>query len=56
LHGDLVRSFSIITRDEGFKLASKENVFYGHPVSLANENIKIQERAVIAINLFRACG
>jgi hypothetical protein len=36
------------------RLASKENNFYGHPVSSGYANIKLKECAVIAVNFF--CG
>jgi hypothetical protein len=48
------RSFYIAERDKGLKVGRKENVFYGNLGSSENKNIKLEERAVIAINLFRA--
>jgi hypothetical protein len=36
------------------RLASKEKKIYEHPESSRNENIKLQECAVIAINHVRA--
>jgi hypothetical protein len=34
------------------RLASRENIFYGHPESFGNKNIKLQECTVIAIDFF----
>jgi hypothetical protein len=46
------RSSSIAMRDEGLRLASNKKIFYGHPESLGNEKIKLQECAVISVNFF----
>ena len=49
-----MRSSSIVTGDEGFKVGYPKNVFYKHPESSRYENNKLQDYAVIAINFSRA--